>query len=565
MRSAAVIAIVLVVVASGCGSPGPGDLEIGLDLPEGWQEAADAIVPADLLADVTVLSSDEMEGRSPGSNGDRLARAYLAERLEGAGFEPLFGGGWEQRVEIVGVSSRMPERWTFRGPGDGEVSFAFPDDYMGASGRQEPVVEVADAEVVFVGYGIQAPEEGWDDFKGVDLEGKVLLMLNDDPDWDPELFAGERKLFYGRWTYKYESAARQGAAGAIIVHTTPSAGYPWEVVCSSWRGEQFELPTGDEPRLKVRAWLTEDAARRLAALAGKDLDGLVAAARSREFRPVPLGATTSLRVEAEVRSTETANVGGILRGSDPERADDVVVYSAHHDHFGVGEPDESGDAVYNGALDNGVAMAQALAMARAFGALPQPPRRSVAVVFVAAEEQGLLGSSFFARSGAIHPGLMVANVNFEMGNVWGRTRDVTVYGRGKSDLEELLAVAATAQGRVLTAETDVHAGWFYRSDQFSFARAGVPAIWFKSGADFIGRPPGWGEARYAEWIDRHYHRPSDEVEPGWVLDGLAEDARLAFMLGAAVATRDAAPAWVPGDEFEDERLEALRDLAAAER
>jgi Zn-dependent M28 family amino/carboxypeptidase len=565
MVRAVVVLAILVAVGSGCGSPGPSDREVGLPLPAGWERAADTIVPSDLLVDVTALSSDEMEGRLPGSRGDRLARAYLAERLQTAGFEPLFGGEWEQRVEIVGVTSRMPGSWVFAAPTGVEASFAFGTDYMGASGRQEPVVEVADAEVVFVGYGIVAPEEGWDDFKGADLEGKVLLMLNDDPDWDPELFAGERKLFYGRWTYKYESAARQGAVGAIIVHTTPSAGYPWEVVCASWRGEQFELPAGDEPRLAVRAWLTEDAARRLVALAGRELDDLVAAARSREFRPIPLGTTTSIGIEAEVRSTETANVGGILRGSDPERAGEVVVYSAHHDHFGVGEPDESGDAIYNGALDNGVAMAQALAMARAFAALPQPPRRSVAVVFVAAEEQGLLGSSYFANSGAIHPGLMVANVNFEMGNVWGRTRDVTVYGRGKSDLEELLAVAAAAQGRVLTAETDVHAGWFYRSDQFSFARVGVPAIWFKSGVDFIGRPPGWGEARYAEWIDRHYHRPSDEVEPGWVLDGLAEDARLAFMLGAAVATRDAAPAWVGGDEFEDERLEALRDLAASGR
>lgn len=565
MRFAVILVVVPVVVASGCGSPGPGDLEVGLDLPAGWEGAADTIVVADLLADVTYLASDELEGRLPGSRGDLLARAYLADRLEGMGFEPLFGGDWEQRVEIVGVASGMPESLTFRAPRGGEVAFGFGTDYMGAAGRQEPEVEVAGAEVVFVGYGIEAPEEGWDDFKGEDLAGKVLLMLNDDPDWDEALFAGERKLYYGRWTSKYESAARQGAAGALIVHTTPSAGYSWEVVCASWRGEQFELPAGDEPRLAVRGWLTEDAARRLAALSGHDLDALVAAARSREFRPVALGTTTSIRFDAAVRSTETANVGGILRGSDPERADEVVVYSAHHDHFGVGEPDSTGDAIYNGALDNGVAMAQALAVAGAFSALPQPPRRSVAVVFVAAEEQGLLGSASFARSGAIHPGRMVANVNFEMGNVWGRTRDVTVYGRGKSDLEELLATAAKAQGRVVTAETDVRAGWFYRSDQLSFARVGVPAIWFKSGVDFIGRPPGWGEERYAEWIDRHYHRPSDEVDPGWVLDGLAEDARLGFTLGAAVATGDAAPAWYPGDEFEDERLQALRDLETTRR
>jgi Zn-dependent M28 family amino/carboxypeptidase len=534
-----------------------------LDLPVGWEGAADTIAPAGLLADVSYLASDELEGRLPGSDGDRLARAYLADRLRGMGYEPLFGDDFEQRVEIVGVDSTMPESWAFQAPDGRELPLRFAADYMGASGLQQQEVEVTNAEVVFVGYGIEAPEQQWDDFKGADLRGKVLLMLNDDPDWDPGLFAGERKLFYGRWTYKYESAARQGAAGAFIIHTAPSAGYSWEVVCASWRGEQFELEAGDEPRLAVRGWLTEDAARRLVALSGRDLDDLVAAARTREFQPVALQTTTSIRFPVALRATETGNVGGILRGSDPERAAEVVVYSAHHDHFGVGEPDETGDTIYNGALDNGVAMAQALAVAGAFGSLPQRPRRSVAVVFVAAEEQGLLGSAYFVQSGALHPGRMVANVNFELGNVWGRTRDVTIYGLGKSDLERLLEEAARAQGRLVTAEKDVHAGWYYRSDQFSFARGGVPAIWFKSGVDFIGRPPGWGEERYAEWIERHYHRPSDEVEPGWVLDGLAEDARLAFMLGAAVVTGDTTPAWYPGDEFEDERRRSLQDLEAS--
>jgi Zn-dependent M28 family amino/carboxypeptidase len=562
-RAVTVLSVLAAMIAGGCRQPESAPEPrgaAGLPLPADAAAAAAAIAADDLLRDASELSSDAMEGRLPGSAGDRRARAYLAARLAELGFTPAFGeDGWEQTVPIVGVSSRLPATWSFRAPGGGEVAFRLGDEYTGASGIQEPSVSIADAELVFVGYGIQAPEEGWDDFKGADLAGKVLLMLNDDPDWDPALFGGERKLSYGRWTYKYESAARQGAAAAIIIHTTASAGYPWQVVRSSWSGEQFELPAGDEPQTLLKAWLTEDAARRLVALAGNNLDGLIESARSPGFAPVALGVTTSLRFAADLHSATTANVGGILRGADPELADELVVISAHHDHFGVGEPDATGDTIYNGALDNGVAMAQTLAVARAFTALPSPPRRSLLVLFPAAEEQGILGSAYFVRSRAFHPGRIAADINFELGNVWGETRDVTVFGKGKSELDELLAALAHDQGRVLVEEPDVRAGWFYRSDQISFARAGVPAIWFKSGTDFIGRPPGWGETTYAEWIERRYHQPSDEVDPSWNLDGLVQDARLAFLLAAAVATRDAMPAWVPGDEFEDERLAALAE------
>ncbi len=552
------LVVAALAAALACSAP---EVSPTIELPHGAAEASAVITPEGLLADVTRLGGDEMEGRYPGSAGDRRARAYLVERLAGMGFEPAFpGGGWEQPVTLVGITSRLPEYWVFLGPGGESASLALDTDYVGGAGVQQPSVVIEGAEVVFVGYGIQAPEEGWDDFKGADLAGKVLLMLNDDPDWDPELFAGDRKLYYGRWSYKYESAARQGAAAAVIIHTTPSAGYPWEVVQTGWRGEQLELPADAAPRTRLNAWLTEDAARRLAALSGHDLDRLVEAARSRDFRPVLLGTTTSLAFAVELETTETANVGGLLRGSDPRLAEQVVALSAHHDHFGVGEPDATGDVIYNGALDNGVAMAQALAVSAAFAALPTPPRRSLLTLFVAAEEQGMLGSDFFVASGAYHPGLIAANVNFELGNVWGPTRDVMVYGKGKTDLDDLLALLAATQGRVLVEEPDVKAGWFYRSDHFSFARAGIPATWFKSGVDFVGRPAGWGEAQYASWIEHHYHRPSDQVEGWWNLEGLAEDARLAFLLAAAVATREALPSWVPGDEFEAARRAARAEL-----
>jgi Zn-dependent M28 family amino/carboxypeptidase len=536
--------------------PTPGELPA---------EAVDAAsrIQADVLREaVTRLAADEMEGRGPGTDGDRKARTYLAQRLQQMGYQAAFAGeSWEQPFSIVGVTTELPERWSFHTDRGREISFQRWVEYMGAAGRQQPETVITDAEVVFVGYGIEAPEEDWDDFEGVDLEGKMLLMLNDDPEWDPALFAGERKLYYGRWTYKYESAARQGAAGAIIIHTTPSAGYPWQVVQTGWNGEQFEVPAGDEPRVGIQAWLTEDASRRLVEAAGHDLDALVDQARSRDFRPVSLGLSTSLNLKSTIRLTETANVGGILRGSDPELADEVVVLSAHHDHFGVGEPNDRGDRIYNGALDNGVAMAEALAVAEAFAALSDPPRRSVMFLFFAAEEQGLLGSEYFAANPTAPPGKIAANINFELGNIWGRTRDVTIFGKGKSTLEDLLAAAAASQGRVVTEEKTLRAGWYYRSDQFNFARIGVPAIWFKSGTDYIDRPAEWGEERHAEWIENNYHQPTDEVEDSWNYEGLVEDSQLAFNLALTVANADQMPTWYPGDEFEDERQKALEELS----
>lgn len=566
MKRTLLISALLAAACTGCGSLADDPSVEGRPeqaVPGKSREtkmAADRITADFLRHVVAYLGDDRLEGRGPGTRGDRLARTFLAHRLDGIGFEPgAPGGRWEQPFPIVGMTAAMPEQWVFRGRDGREAKFRWRVDYMAGSGEQEPEVIVDHGEVVFVGYGIEAPEEGWDDFKGADLRGKIVLMLNNDPDWDPGLFAGERRLYYGRWTYKYESAARQGAAGAIIIHTKPSAGYPWEVVQTSWSGEQFELPAGEEPRLGIKAWLTEEAARRLVSLGGLELDDLIASARRSDFRPISLGIETSIRFESRVRRKETANVAGILRGSDPELADEVVIYSAHHDHLGIGEPDESGDTIYNGAVDNGVAVAQALAVARAMASLPEAPRRSVLCLFVGAEEQGLLGSKHFTRHPTFHPGAIAANINFELGNIWGRTRDVAVFGKGKTTLDHLLAAAAAGQGRVVVGEASPDAGWFYRSDQFSFARIGVPAIWFKSGTDFFGRPAGWGRQMMEEWIEQRYHRPSDELDETWNFEGLVEDARLAFFLGLAVANADEMPSWLPGDEFEDERLRALED------
>lgn len=552
-------AISLTVSACGSQPETPADPDIALLTPEAL-ETVETITEEELRVYTQALSSDEFEGRGPGSRGDELARSYLEARLAEFGFEPAFpNGAWQQLVEIVGITSQMPDTWFFSAPGGAQVGFDFTADYMGSIGGQDNQAEINDAEVVFVGYGIDAPEQHWDDYKGLDVAGKVLLMLNDDPDWDDSLFEGERKLYSGRWTYKYEIAAEKGAIGAIIIHTTPSAGYPWPVVVTGWTGEQFELPAGEEPRLAIRAWLTEDASTRLAALAGHSLEELVQSARSRDFKPVELGITTSAKIGATTRRTQSANVGGFLRGSDPELTNQFLVFSAHHDHFGIGNPDETGDTIYNGALDNGVAMAQALAVARSYSELATAPRRSVLVLFVAVEEQGSLGSLHFVRSGVLNPASIAANINFELGNVWGRTHDVVIYGSGKSELDKLLVAAAGLQNRSLGPEPDLRAGWFYRSDQVSFARAGVPAIWFKSGVNQIGRPEGWGAEQQRLWIERHYHRPSDEIHEDWQFDGLREDAQLAFLLGLVVANREEMPRWNPGDEFEATRLHSLEE------
>ena len=526
-------------------------------LPPGAKEAAAVIDEQGLRRDVAALSADGMHGRGPGTEGDRMARTWLIEALGSVGLHGgMAGGRWEQPFDVVGVTATMPQTLLFRGKEGAEVGFSWGQDYMGASGVQQSHVEIRDAEVVFVGYGIVAPEMQWDDFAGVDLTGKVLLMLNDDPSGDPSLFGGERRLYYGRWTYKYESAARQGAAGAFIIHTDSSAGYPWQVVKTSWSGEQVELPDAGEPRLPLKGWLTEQAARQLAALASADLDDLVSRAQRREFEPIPLGITTSHAFDCALRKTTTANVVGVLDGGD--RASEAVILSAHHDHLGEGEPAGDGDRIYNGARDNAAGVAQALAVARAFAALPESPRRSVMVAFVGAEEQGLLGSRYLAEHPPIPTEQIVANVNFELGNLWGRTHDVIVHGKGKSTVDAVLESMAARQGRVLRDEADPRSGWYYRSDQLSFARVGIPSIWFESGRDYLDRPAGWGDEQVRGWVASRYHQPSDELSADWRFDGMVEDARLAFTLALTLASSDSVPSWSPGDEFEALRPAAPR-------
>ncbi|MBY0274667.1 M28 family peptidase [Candidatus Binatia bacterium] len=514
------------------------------------QRAEQVVTASVLAAPIRFLADDALEGRGPGTRGDVLTRLYLASTLALLGLEPAFpGGAYEQPVALLGVVTHAPRRWSFR---TGSRSAALEDgtDFVASSGVAAPRAEVRDAELVFAGYGIQAPEYDWDDFKGADLRGKILLLLNDDPDWDPALFGGTRRLYYGRWTYKLESAARQGAVGAIIVHTPRSAGYPWQTVRTSWTGENSRLAETPEGRgLVVEAWITDAAARSVTALAGRDLDQMVAAARSRDFVPVPLGVTTSLALENDVRRYATANVGAVLRGSDPQLADEIVVYSAHHDHFGIKTSPDGKREIYNGALDNAAGVAQLLAIARAFAALPAPPRRSILFLAVAAEEQGLLGSEYFVKHAPVPVSRLVANLNVDGGNVFGRTTDIGVVGLGKSSLDEHLAVAAALQDRTVADDPFPDRGMFYRSDQLNFARAGVPALFPRPGVLYAGKPAEWGRDKVDAWVERNYHQASDDWDPSWDLNGMVDDARLLFQTGLSVADADRAPSWRPGDEF----------------
>jgi Zn-dependent M28 family amino/carboxypeptidase len=521
-------------------------------------QAITAVRIRDVIAEI---SDDRYGGRLPGTEGDTLTRRYLAAELAKLGFAPgAAGGSYEQPVELVGVEAQAPPVWRFDRGGT-VVELERSTDFVAASGLQAPTAEIRDAELVFAGYAIQAPEYDWDDFKGADVRGKVLVVLNNDPDWDPALFEGATRLYYGRWTYKYESAARQGAAGVIIVHTTPSAGYPWQVVQTSWSGPQFELPAGDEPRAAIEGWATEEATRRLLG-AEHDLDSLIEQAKSRDFRPVPLGITTALELTNTLTRTPTANVYGVLRGSDPALADQYVIYSAHHDHLGTVDPDAEGDTIANGARDNASGVGMLLAIGDAFKALPEPPRRSIVLLFVAAEEQGLLGSQYFAEHPPMPAGRIAANINYDSGNIWGQTRDITYIGLGRSSLDAVALEVGAHQGLTVKGDQFPDRGFFYRSDQFNFAKVGVPAFYFRAGTDFVGRPAGWGAEQLQLYEANNYHQPSDELRSDWNFDGMVQEARFGFLSGLVVANDDELPQWNRGNEFEAARLAALQAVGS---
>lgn len=530
--------------------------------------ATEQITESALRGHIRFLADDLLEGRGPGSRGDDLAQLYIATQFHSLGFQPVLPDGkWTQAVPLVGVTSSPPPIIELRREvrngkekkGEDKLVLHHSSDTMLVAGHPAEKISLTDAELVFVGYGIQAPEYDWDDFKGVDLKGKILVVMNNDPESDPALFAGRRRLYYGRWSYKYEMAAKQGAAGAIIIHTTASAGYPYQVIQTSWSGEQFELKDNAGPRLDLRGWVTEEGAQRIATLARKSLDELRAAAESREFQPVPLGVKLSVDLTCKVREQQTANVLGLLPGSDPKLAKETVVFMAHHDHLGIAERrDADGDNIYNGAIDNASGTASLLSIARAIAALPNAPRRSIMLAAVGAEEQGLLGSKYLADHPPIHPGYLSAVVNIDGINFLGRTHDLNLIGNGKSNLDPIIEQVAKWQGRVVTPDYFPDRGYYYRSDQFSLAKVGVPGVYLHAGINVVDKPDGWGKQQLEAWVEKTYHQPSDEYDPSWDLQGAIDDIRLLCHVGLVIADAEEAPAWNKGDEFEAARLDAIK-------
>ena len=521
------------------------------------------ITQAHLLEVIKVLSSDEFEGRAPASRGEERTVAYLQEQFKSLGLGPgTPDGTYIQKVPMLGITADPGMRLVFSSIGGGErMELAFSREFMAWTKRELPEISI-DAPMVFVGYGIVAPEYQWDDYKGVDVAGKVLVMLINDPPvpdrnnpsaLDENVFKGRAMTYYGRWTYKYEIAAAKKAAGCLIIHETGPAGYPWEVVGNN-TGERFDLISPDKgmSRAAVEGWITYEKARALFAMTGRDLEALKRTALDRSFRPVELGATASLTIRNTIRRIESANLIAKLEGRDPKLRNEYVIYTAHWDHLGIG-PEVNGDKTYNGAYDNASGVSGVLAIARAFTKVNPPPRRSVLFLAVTAEEQGLLGAKYYAENPLYPLQRTVAVINIDTMNVWGRTRDVTLVGLGMSTLDDVVKAVAAEQGRVVNRDAEPEKGFYYRSDHFEFAKQGVPAIDPKEGIDYIGKPPGWGLEMRGKYTAEDYHKPSDEIKPDWDLSGMVEDAQLLFSVGYRVANAKALPTWSSGSEFKEKR------------
>ncbi|HLG15187.1 MAG TPA: M28 family metallopeptidase [Blastocatellia bacterium] len=530
--------------------------------------ALNAITVDGLMSHIKTLSSDEFEGRAPASPGEDLSINYIADQFKKLGVAPgNTDGTYFQKVPLVGITTNQSAELKIKAGAKG-MTLRFGDDFVARTMR---VVDRTsfDADMVFVGYGVVAPEYKWDDYKGVDVRGKVLIMLVSDPPvpdpknpgrLDPKMFGGRAMTYYGRWTYKYEIAAEKGAAGVLIVHETGPAAYPWSVPKGSFTIEASDLVSKDNnmSRVNVEGWITDGKARELFAATGKDFDALKRAALQRDFKPVDLGAHASLTIENTIRRVESKNVVAKLEGSDPKLKDEYVIYTAHWDHLGIGLPDAKGDKIYNGALDNATGTGGLIEIARAFKALPRPPRRSILFLSVTAEEKGLIGSKYYAENPIYPLEKTAAAINMDGLNQWGPTRDITVIGLGNSTLDDVLRQAAAEKGRVLRPDPEPEKGYYYRSDHFNFAKQGVPALDPSDGIDFIGKPKGWGQQKRDEYTANDYHKPSDEIKPEWNLSGAVEDLRLLMTVGYRVANTAKYPEWKPGNEFKAKRDAMLR-------
>ena len=514
-------------------------------------QARSGITAAEIDGHLRFLSSDLLEGRAPGTRGGRLTAEYIAAQLRASGVEPGVDGSYFQQVPID-VMATQPGSVRAAASGKATATLRQPEDVVIWGGSAAPQ-GTARGELVFVGYGATAPEYRWNDFKDVDVKGKVLLVLVSDPPAppsEPTLFGGKAMTYYGRWTYKFEEAERRGAAGMLIVHRTDQAGYGWQVVVGSNSTEHRLLARDPKlpPPLGVRGWITDSAATALLRQAGLDLAALRRQAESRDFRPVPTGITMDLAVSSTITRVTSENVIGVVRGRDPRLSREYVAISGHWDHLGIGTP-VNGDSIYNGANDNASGVSTILAIARAAATSQPRPKRSLLFVFVTAEESGLLGSAYFAQSPPVPIARIAANLNVDAIDFLGRTRDLTVIGDTKSSLGPQLAAMIRAEGMRIEPDEHPERGYFYRSDHFSLAKAGVPAVSIDAGTDVVGRPKGWGSQKSNEYTEQRYHQPSDEYRPDLDLSGAVQLGDIVYRFARRLADAPTMPTWNADAEF----------------
>jgi Zn-dependent M28 family amino/carboxypeptidase len=512
-----------------------------------------------IRAHVKFLSSDLLEGRGVGVRGGDLATEYIATQFALAGAKAAGDNGtYFQKVPLVGVQTLPDAKLSGVADNGKDASFRWLEDFVGVDRRQKPE-ENFDAEAIFVGHGIVAPEFQWDDFKAVDVKGKIIVLFTNEPaSDDPKFFGGRALTYYGRWSYKYEEGLRHGALGVIIIHTTPTAGYGWDVVRNSWGGREdpyVKLPPGD-PELAFAGWLTKDAGSRLLALSGRTVEELLTASESRDFRPIPLGVRIHGALHSRIREMDTKNVAAIVPGSDPKVTGEAVIFSAHWDHLGIGEP-VNGDSIYNGAVDNATGCGILLDIARAWAALPRKPRRSALFLAVTAEEGGLRGSEYYAQHPLIAPGKTVVALNYDALQPVGRPTEVVVSGAERTTLWPLVQSIAKRFGLAIQPDPEPGQGHFYRSDHFSFAHVGIPSFSIGEGNAFAGKPATFGAEVFTEYNDKHYHQPSDEYKDDWDFSGLEEMARFGLTLGTEAANVSQMPTWNTDDEFLPARQKSL--------
>src|SRR5213596_656287 len=520
------------------------------------QPALEAITPDGLLAHIKILASDEFEGRAPGTKGEELSVKYITDQFKQIGLRPGDPDGtYTQEVPLAGIKSEP--RMSFA-VGDKTIDLKYPDNFIASSARLEPEIKVDKSDAVFVGYGIVAPEYGWDDYKDVDVRGKILLMLIGDPPipdskdpskLDEKIFKGKATTYYGRWTYKYEIAALKGAVAAIIIHETQPAAYPWQVVRSSWGKENFELdnPNKNMDAVSVRSWITLDVSKKIVADCGQDFDALKKTAVTKDFRPVTLNAKAGIQIKQQIREFKSHNVIGKLEGIDAKLKDEYVIYTAHWDHLGR-HPELQGDQIFNGAIDNASGVASVIELAAAFMKVNPPPKRSVLFMATTAEEAGLLGAKFYAEHPLYPMDKTLADINLDSMNVWGKMRDIEDLSLGFSTLDDLLAAAAKQQSRKAIPDSRPDKGKIYRADNFEFSKVGLPSLYIGKGEHLLSRPET-APLRSDEFDSTDYHQVTDEIRPDWDLSGAVQDVQLLFEVGYQVANGDKFPEWKPRSEF----------------